>query len=35
MLHLDVKTAFLHGDLKGIYMNQPEGFVAHEKEDCV
>ena len=33
---MDVKTAFLHGDLdKEIYMEQPEGFKVKEKEDCV
>ena len=33
---LDVKTAFLHGDLEeDIYMAQPEGFKEAGKEDCV
>ena len=33
---LDMKTAFLHGELEGdIYMHQPKGFTVSGKEDCV
>ena len=33
---MDVKTAFLHGDLdKEIYMQQPEGFVVPGKKHTV
>lgn len=33
---LDVKTTFLHGDLEEqIFVEQPEGFKVHGKEDQV
>ena len=36
LIQMDVKTAFLHGDLhEDIYMQQPEGFVAKGKEKMV
>lgn len=35
MAHLDIKTAFLHGDLEeSIYMQQPEGFESNDKKVC-
>ena len=37
LIQLDVKTAFLHGDLQEdiIYMEQPKGFVASGEEHLV
>ncbi|CAL8139429.1 unnamed protein product [Prunus armeniaca] len=36
LAQIDVKTAFLHGDLeKEIYMSQPEGFKVARKENWV
>ena len=33
---MDVKTTFLHGELKEeVYIKQPKGFVAHNKETHV
>ena len=33
---MDIKTAFLNGDLKeDIYMDQPEGFIAMRQENKV
>ena len=33
--HMDVKSAFLHGDLKeAIYMKQPEGYIEDSSLFC-
>ena len=33
--HLDVKSAFLNGDLKEVYVRQPPGFAVPEEEGKV
>jgi hypothetical protein len=33
--HLDVKSVFLHGELKEVYVSQPEGFKVKGKEETV
>jgi hypothetical protein len=32
---LDVKTAFLHGELEDIYMDQPERYIVPSKKDLI
>jgi len=32
---LDIKIAFLHGDLEDIYMMYPQGYIMPEKEQLV
>lgn len=32
---MDVKTAFLNGTIEEVYIEQPEGFIVHEKDTHV
>ena len=32
---MDVKTTFLSGEIEEVYIEQPDGFVIHEKESHV
>ena len=35
LYQMDVKTAFLNGDLEDVYMEQPEGFISKRDENKV